>query len=139
MPGNKVEWLARGKYPVGIGVRPEERGQFKKLGAPLKTIKAVEGAPVTGGMGGVLLINKAPHPDAATLFINWLLSKEGMVAMSRVTATETARVDIPTDFLDPETIRQPGVKYFSQISPAFEVKKRDYMELSKEIFKASLQ
>ena len=57
------------------------------------------------------LIDGAPHPNASRVFINWLLSKEGQVLFSQASLVQSAREDIPTDFLDPVKMRAPGVKY----------------------------
>ena len=35
------------------------------------------GTHVGAGSGTIMLMNKAPHPNAAAIFINWLLSKDG--------------------------------------------------------------
>ncbi len=131
----QVEWLARGKYPLGIGVNPGDRTEFTNAGAPVRTLRPVEGTVVTGGSGGILILNKAPHPNAAKVFINWLLSRDGVTVMSRATGTQSARVDVPTDFLEADTVLPPGAKYFSLMSPSDEEKKRDNQKLAGEIFK----
>jgi ABC-type Fe3+ transport system substrate-binding protein len=44
------------------------------------------------GFGNVGLIDKAPHPNAAKLYLNWLLSKEGQSIFARVTGQNSRRL-----------------------------------------------
>lgn len=115
----QVEWVSHGKYPIAIGAQPSTVGQFIKDGAPLKLVTPKEGTFVTSGAGNIALINRAPHPNAAKLFINWLLTREGQTIFSDATNFQSARNDVPTSFLDPERIRKEGVKYFSIIPEEF--------------------
>jgi ABC-type Fe3+ transport system substrate-binding protein len=58
------------------------------------------------------LANRAPHPNAARLFVNWLASREGLDIYSRSHEVSTTRNDIGESFLRPERIARPGVDYF---------------------------
>jgi ABC-type Fe3+ transport system substrate-binding protein len=44
------------------------------------------------------LIKNAPYPNAATLFINCLLSKDGQTAFSRALGQPTRRLDVDTQW-----------------------------------------
>jgi ABC-type Fe3+ transport system substrate-binding protein len=57
----------------------------------------------------VFLVNNAPHPNAAKVFINWLLTKEGQTAWITNTQTNSRRKDVPPG--DPSTFPTAGVKY----------------------------
>ena len=63
-------------------------------GQPLKE------RPVVGGSGAsnnIMVANKRPHPNAAKLFLNWFLSKEGKMitqTMSDRTPDQSFRVDV---------------------------------------------
>ncbi len=65
----------------------------------------------------IVLINRAPHPNAARLFINWYLSREGQMTWQRAMNTEvlessdSMRIDIPKDDVLADFKRQEGVKY----------------------------
>lgn len=108
-----VEWVAQKKYSIAVAPRPEESQQFKNAGAPVLLLPPpVEGIHLTAGSGGLALINQAAHPNAAKLYINWILSKEGLTTYTRAYGSPGARLDVPTDFLPPDRLRQPGVKYF---------------------------
>ena len=108
--------------------------ELRKVGAPIKTITPKEGVPVTGNAGYIALFNKAPHPNAARIFINWLLTKEGQARFSEVTGWKSARLDVPTDHLDPVYIMKEGVKYFSAIDEEFLKSTPKYAPIAQEIF-----
>jgi len=44
--------------------------------------------------GSIVLIENAPQPNASTLFINWLLSKNGQTAFTRASARPTRGLDV---------------------------------------------
>ncbi len=129
-----VEWVARGKYPLNIGARDEEVREFSSSGAPISQAIRSEGTYLTGGNGFVSLAKGAPHPNAAKIFINFLLSKEGQAISSKATGSQSARIDVPTDYLDPTAQRQRGVKYFDALGEEFARKKNMHLKTAKEIF-----
>jgi ABC-type Fe3+ transport system substrate-binding protein len=60
-----------------------------------------------------MLVNKAPHPNAASVFLNWVLGKEGQTAWSKAMDHLSKRVDVPTDHLSPYIIPPANAKYFT--------------------------
>ena len=108
-----ADWLARGKYPIAIGANDTEIGELQKLGVGLKIEplagKLAEAWRMSTGWGAVRLVNKAPHTNAATVFINWLLSKEGQSAWATLAGRPSRRTDVTrVTGMSPE----PGVDYF---------------------------
>ena len=82
-----VDWLAAGKFPVAFFVSDIE--DAAKQGLPVKFFEPgqfKEGAFVGPSQGGVNLFKNAPHPNAAKVAINWLLSREGQDAYQKVYA-----------------------------------------------------
>ncbi|MGH7816158.1 MAG: hypothetical protein ACREOR_02110, partial [Candidatus Binatia bacterium] len=65
-----------------------------------------------GGSCCLAVVNKAPHPNATKLFVNWVLSREGQIAWQKFTAVNSLRVDIPKSDLPPDDVPQKGVNYF---------------------------
>jgi ABC-type Fe3+ transport system substrate-binding protein len=63
------------------------------------------------------LINRAPHPNAAKLFINWYLSRAGqsvwqkVMNMKEVETSDSMRIDIPKDEVLPDGKRVVGREY----------------------------
>ncbi|MBI4334701.1 MAG: extracellular solute-binding protein [Chloroflexi bacterium] len=129
-----AEWVARGKYPVGLAIKGEEIIRFKKSGAPTQLVTPSEGTYVTGSAGCLSVVNKAPHPNAVKLFVNWALTRDGGTILSRAHGYQSARVDVATDFLEPENIRQSGMKYFNQDKHEYSSQKIPMQDMAKEIF-----
>jgi len=114
------DWLATGKYPLCFSCRDMRRAMRQGLPIdqiPPESLKEME--PVIGGGGSsvIVLINKAPHPNAAKLFINWYLSREGQMTWQRVMntivieASDSMRIDIPKNNVMMASKRLEGVKY----------------------------
>lgn len=132
-----VEWVARSRYPLAIGIRTEIVTEFKKIGAPIESITPEEGTYLTPGPSILGLVNKAPHPNAARLFINWLLTKEGQLVYSKGMGVQSARVDVPTDFLDPSQVRDPKKTYFNIAVEDYQKEITQYRKLAGELFPGS--
>lgn len=92
------EWLAVGKYPVLVGGSDTDVEPFLRQGLPIRILNPKqlnEGGYLTAGAGGLALISKAPHPNAAKLYINWLLSKEGQTSLVKANGYPSRRLDTP--------------------------------------------
>ncbi len=110
------DWLAGGKFAFSIfgPVSRMDLDQMQLQGLPVDWFKPdqlKEGTYITGGSGGVALINRAPHPNAAKLGLNWLLSREGPIDYQRLFAQgndgpDSMRIDIPKDKV-PRSNRRP--------------------------------
>ena len=48
--------------------------------------------------GNIVLIENAPPPNAATLFIDWLLATDGQTAFTRALGQPTRRLDVDTQW-----------------------------------------
>lgn len=109
----QIEGLARGKHKVSILPDDEQMARYLEVGAPLAYSITRESKPrLATSSGGLALIKKAPNPNAAKLFINGLLTREGQYAFNKPYITQSTRVDVLTDYLPPDVIRKPGVDYF---------------------------
>lgn len=109
-----VNWLATGRLPIAIFLSASEARRAREQGLPLAPVPAEqlrEGAPVAPGSGSISLMSPAPHPNAAVLFINWLLSREGQIAWQHAVRLPSLRVDIPKDGLDPFDVPKSGGDY----------------------------
>ncbi len=110
----QTEWVARGKYSVVLGPHPGAVSEFMNAGAPIKYIPSLrEISWASTSAGNIALINRPAHPNAAKVFLNWLLTQEGQTAFSKSSLIHSTRLDVPTSHLDPLTVRQPGIEYFN--------------------------
>jgi iron(III) transport system substrate-binding protein len=109
----QVEWVAQGKYPLNFGPGTVMY-QLEKRGLKFGVVPDFKdyGAYLTPGFGSVMLINRAPHPNAARVFLNWLLTKDGQTVFSRGMGYASRRVDVPTDHVPSYWVPKPGVKYW---------------------------
>jgi iron(III) transport system substrate-binding protein len=115
-----TDWLSSGKYYICFACRDTEMAI--KQGLPVGEVDPLslkEGAnEIGGGSSSVLaFLNKAPHPNAAKVFINWFLSRQGQILWQRVMnkvvveGSDSMRIDIPKDDVLPDSKRMPGRNY----------------------------
>lgn len=127
-----TDWLARGTYPISLGADNEDVDRLRRDGLPLLSISGLQDLPpgVSSGGGGLMaLANRAPHPNAARVFVNWMASKEGLELYSRSNEVATTRNDIDESFLRPERIARPGVNHFDNSDFEFVTTKREKARL----------
>ena len=130
----QVEWIARGKYPILIAATEQAEAEFVKAGAPIELLDLAEGGNVSQSSGALSLALKAPHPNAAKVVINWVLSKEGQTKLAKAYLMQSGRVDVPTDFLPPNTVRKPGRRYINNSTEEFQFLKTENLKLAEKIF-----
>jgi len=66
-------------------------------------------AAVVSSSGGLFLVNRAPHPNAAKLFINWALTKEGQTAWCIPNGWNSRRADVEPG--DKSALPRSDLKY----------------------------
>jgi iron(III) transport system substrate-binding protein len=85
--------LLRGEIKLFIEAMGYEVYQYREIQrAPIQGIWPKGCVPMYAAP--VALTANAPHPNAAKLFMDWILSKEGQEAMVRVVGADSARPDI---------------------------------------------
>jgi len=93
--------LAKGKLAVTSGIGYSEFLPFIKAGLPVVPLPVPkEGLYVSGGYGHLTVLKNIPHPNAAKVFINWLLGRDGQEIFSRAMGVGTRRLDIDTKWLE---------------------------------------
>ncbi len=126
-----IEWVSHGKYPIAVGASAGIPISFIKQGAPIRLVKVKDGTVLTTGVGVAMVTNYSPHPAAAQLFINWLLSKDGGTVWSHAYGYPSTRLDVSTkDFL-PEIIPGPADTYPDE---SYIIKKGQLTKTAGEIF-----
>lgn len=130
-----VEWVAKGKYPVGLFFQDVIMASFKEMGAPIDGVWFPESQYLSGSVGHIALFKNAPNPAARKVFVNWLLTKEGQTIFSRINVSQSTRTDVPADHLPASIVRKEGVKYASAISEEWTLSTRlEAQKLQTEIF-----
>ena len=64
-------------------------------GAPIKPIELAEGIVISSG-NALSMVSNAPHPNAARVFVNWLLSQDGQKVFNSAQSTTPVRSDLPS-------------------------------------------
>ena len=135
------DWLATGKYAICFFCDVDV---LKRQGLPVGTFgpKAFkEGGGLVQQFGTVALVNRAPHPNAGKVFINWLLSRSGQISLQKRTANaenpaDSLRVDIPKDEVAYESRRLEGIKYLDTGKPEW-IEMKPIIEVVNEALKAA--
>ena len=70
------------------------------------------GSYLTPGFGSAMLVNRAPHPYASKVFLNWLLGKNGQTVFSMGMGYVSRRVDVSSDHVPSYWVPKSGVKYW---------------------------
>lgn len=120
-----MDWLANGKVAALLPMQSSQTAKAKTQGLPVDEFEAYhfkEGVNISSSYGQVALMNRAPHPNAAKVFVNWLLSREGQMTLQKVMSApgdpkNSRRIDIPKDHIPPAERRRDGMKYFDVDDP----------------------
>jgi len=134
----QVEWVARGKYAIGVGTQHAEISNFKMLGLPIFMQRFVEGGNINPASAFVERPVNPPHPNAATVYLNWVLTEEGQKTVAEGMSSPPMRKGITVKGIDPMKIVKPGEKAFLTDEEFYHVQGKA-MNLAKEIFAALRQ
>jgi len=134
-----MDWLSAGKYVFALGAREVDTAMLQ--GLPLNQFLPgvlKEGSSVTAYNGTLSYFSRAPHPNAAKVAVNWLLSREGQTAWldaSQKTGGlhDSLREDIAKDKVSEWARRVKGGKYL-WIDPAW----IDELDAIRDIVKKAL-
>ena len=98
-----LDMLGRGRFSILLGPAETVTSDLAKVGVPVGLVPPqglAEGGPLSPGPASLMLVNRAPHPNAARVYINWLLSREGQTEFTKVTGIPSLRVDVPKDHIE---------------------------------------
>jgi len=134
------DWLATGKYAICFFCDVDV---LKQQGLPVDTFGPQafkEGGGLVQQFGTLALVNRAPHPNAAKVFINWLLSRKGQMALQKRTSTgesaaDSLRIDIPKDDVPYLNRRLDGIKYLDTGKPEW-IEMKPILDVVNEALKA---
>ncbi len=109
-----ADWIARGTYPVSLAVGTKDVETLRRDGFSIVRLRDLPEAPstVSAGFGLAVLMNRAPHPNAARLFTNWIAMQEGSEVFNHAEGNVSTRADVDNSWAPADAIPQPGVEYF---------------------------
>jgi ABC-type Fe3+ transport system substrate-binding protein len=133
-----VESVARGNYAIGIGATQGDVVPFTDQQLPVRAVMPTDGPGALVGGSSVIKQpqNKngtpGPHPNAATVFINWFLSKPGQESYDRATLEISRRKDVTKPDNAPDYIvPQAGRDYVDLYS--YDWWARNYIQAMKDV------
>ncbi len=109
-----VETVARGKYAIGVGSNPDSLNGLLTAGVPIDAVILKEGIILTAAAGCVAVPVKSAHPNAAKLFLNWLLGKDGQTVFARSFGNPSLRLDVSTEGFNPLFLPHPEEKIIAE-------------------------
>lgn len=129
-----TEWVVRGRYPVAVSLPSDQLKVFLEKGVG-KNVKPVEDPDfihaINPGFGAFGVLNRRPHPNAAKVYVNLLLSKEGQFNwVTKSGGRNSRRLDVPVG--DPEFAIKPNQKYVQTQSEKMIGQRQAVVKLAKE-------
>jgi len=135
-----TDWMAQGKFAICVGCKDTDRA--KHQGLPVDAFDNSlwkEGGAFSTGGGSLSLLNRAPHPNAAKVFVNWLLSRKGQIALQKLADVDdppnSRRIDVPKDDVPPENRLVEGRRYLDVGRPEWQ-DLEPIFQMVREIMKA---
>jgi ABC-type Fe3+ transport system substrate-binding protein len=130
------DWLVRGRYPISVGADlqfglgdMQDKGIGKNV-VPLNDKKIQE---LVTGYGAIVSVKNAPHSNAAKVFINWLLSKEGQKIWSEKTRVNSRRLDVP--IAEKSQAPDPNIQYTNAFNEEYVKIADNAAKIAKELLK----
>lgn len=131
----QAEWVGRGKYIIAVGPNAADLYPIMKAGLPVKWTELMkEGTFASAVEGSIMIMDKAPHPNATIVFLNWLLGREGQTVWTTASGLASRRLDAPMEHI-PEAERvKPGVFYLPVYKEQFVLKREEVLSHVEKIF-----
>ena len=116
-----IDWVAAKKFSILLFGNGDDILDAKAQGLPVNVLDTgawKEGAALEPGAFTFVWMDKPPHPNAAKVFINWLLSRDGQTEIQKESQTnDSLRIDIPKSDVKPNIRRRDGGKYIVTWTP----------------------
>jgi iron(III) transport system substrate-binding protein len=107
---NITESLARGDYPIALGVRPKALNPLRAKGLGHNVAYLDLGDADFVATNLMFVFARAAHPAAATVFVNWMLTQDAQTLLTNGLHTNSARIDVPPS--EPDGVAVPGRSYY---------------------------
>ena len=110
-----IDWVAQKKFSLLLFGNGDDVLAAKAQGLPVNVIDTSgwkEGGALETAAYTLVLMDKPAHPNAAKVFINWLLSRQGQMAVQKEGETnDSLRIDIPKTDVRDHIRRRDGAHY----------------------------
>jgi iron(III) transport system substrate-binding protein len=114
-----IDWMAKEQYPVSVAMSERSIADPIEKGLPLAilppeavaTDRDQELTYLTAGASSIAVLTHAPHPNAARVYLDYLLSRENQLEWSKVQGYPSFRLDVSRDHLPDYIVPKPGFRY----------------------------
>jgi iron(III) transport system substrate-binding protein len=135
-----AEWVALGRFPIGMFGLSTQADWLAGEGFPIQGYLPqpfAEGEALTASASNIMVMEKAPNPNAAQLFVNWALSQEGQSLFIRLgEKRDSLRTDVPNDVIELQHRIRPDREYFvSFTNPDYVNRQGELIETLRRIMK----
>lgn len=134
-----AEWVVRGRYPIAFGLDHTQMEIFVNEGLG-KNVQPLDDSffkvqQISPGFGSVGIVDRAPNPYAAAVYVNWLLSREGQQAWIEV-PRNSRRVDVQS--ADPKLAPKSGIEYFNGHHEKHAEARQRLQEIARQVIAAPM-
>jgi iron(III) transport system substrate-binding protein len=91
----QMDWMSAGRYPIAIGIPTISFVEAQQRGVNVDHYIKLNASAWSQGVGGIQLIDKAPHPNAAKVFINWIATRDVQNRLMKMVELNSRRNDVP--------------------------------------------
>jgi ABC-type Fe3+ transport system substrate-binding protein len=110
-----IDWLAHRRFAIMLFGNGDDVLQARAQGLPVNVVDTgvwKEGGMLEPSAYTFAWMEKSPHPNASKVFVNWLLSRDGQLALQRDGGlADSLRLDISKSEVKPMARRKDGAKY----------------------------
>jgi iron(III) transport system substrate-binding protein len=135
-PRQQMDWLASGRYPIAFGLPNIAFVEYESRGARTDDYVTASGLRIVSiGVGGIQMPSQAPHPNAAKLFINWLLTRDVQARLMQAIKLNSRRTDVPPGA--PDRLVEPSLigEYVAAQGEEIQPHQQKVSELLRQILK----
>lgn len=119
-----TDWLAQKRFAFFLFSQSDDTLTAKQQGLAVQVLDTTawkEGVGLDPVGGATAIMDKPAHPNAAKVLLNWMLSREGQLAVQRdpeaAGRNDSMRIDIPKNDVHPMMRRRDGIKYIIMWNP----------------------
>jgi ABC-type Fe3+ transport system substrate-binding protein len=111
-----AEWVALGRFPIGMFGLNTQADVLAEQGFPIQgwlphPMKEVN--ILSSSAANLMALDRAPHPNALKLFVNWVLSRETQqLIIKTANDIDSLRTDVDNSVIDKQYRIQPGAEYY---------------------------
>lgn len=127
-----VESVAHGKYYIAFGAQQEITARLLEAGAPIHVPLLKEDNRLSAGTGALGVPRIFAHPNAAIVFVNWVLTKEGQSVFAKAFGSPSLRIDASNEGFDPAFVPVAGKKYYSDYGDILDARE-EWIEIARKI------